>query len=228
MRPIYLLSRHTQASDAAMLFAQEVASAMSFNLSPLDFSTLRPEAPEALNQRVESEDVALLVIDLQQSNEIKLYLSVCRELRIPYVFVRPQHRVAFSRIGVPVTYLIEEKEKGPFAAAFARHMSSSLILYCPKDYGSKARKNIEAMQNLFHTMQLEAEERQTPKNSDKVEKYVTKQAKREHLDLVFVMASREYGLDDLFLGPKELHILQLASCPILLLNPRGDLYALCD
>ncbi len=47
-------------------------------------------------------------------------------------------------------------------------------------------------------------------------------------DLMVVTASRDYGLDDLIFGPAERYILLHSQVPVALLNPRGDLFSLCD
>ena len=36
------------------------------------------------------------------------------------------------------------------------------------------------------------------------------------------------SLDDIIFGPKEQHMVKKSEKPVLLVNPRGDLYALCD
>ena len=36
------------------------------------------------------------------------------------------------------------------------------------------------------------------------------------------------GLDDIIFGPKERKIIKNIDIPTMLINPRGDLYALCD
>ena len=46
-------------------------------------------------------------------------------------------------------------------------------------------------------------------------------------DIAIITASREYGLDDIIFGPKELHIIKKSEIPLMVLNPRGDLYVLC-
>jgi len=46
--------------------------------------------------------------------------------------------------------------------------------------------------------------------------------------MIIVSASRDYGLDDILFGPKEYHVVKKSDIPVLLVNPRGDLYALCD
>ena len=47
-------------------------------------------------------------------------------------------------------------------------------------------------------------------------------------DLLILTASRDYGLDDILFGPPELHAIRHALVPVLLVNPREDLFSLCD
>ena len=65
-------------------------------------------------------------------------------------------------------------------------------------------------------------------DSFSVEKEAVARAQREGYGVVIISASRDYGLDDLLLGPKELHLVRKSTVPLLLVNPRGDLYTLCD
>ena len=47
-------------------------------------------------------------------------------------------------------------------------------------------------------------------------------------DMIVWTASRDYGLDDLIFGPAERKLILRSVVPIALLNPRGDLFSLCD
>ena len=47
-------------------------------------------------------------------------------------------------------------------------------------------------------------------------------------DLLILTASRDYGLDDILFGPPERHAIRKSPVPVLLVNPREDLFSLCD
>ncbi|HLP04447.1 MAG TPA: hypothetical protein VK152_03360, partial [Paludibacter sp.] len=66
------------------------------------------------------------------------------------------------------------------------------------------------------------------KDSFRVEMEAVDMADYERAGLAIVSASRDYGLDDMLFGPKEFHVIKRSRVPVLLVNPRGDLYALCD
>lgn len=183
---------------------------------------------EPLEVWIEKADIALVVFEYTNVSDIKYFLKLCRNIRIPYVFVHQSHKISFNKIGVPVTFLVEEKEKGPFASAFGRLCNSHIILFEPKDYGSKALKNCEDISRLMSKFDFTYSRIKVKKDSFKIEKYIMKKSAFYDIDLLIVSASRSYGLDDILMGSKELHIIKKTSVPVMLINPRGDLYALCD
>ena len=46
--------------------------------------------------------------------------------------------------------------------------------------------------------------------------------------LLLLTASREYGLDDILFGPPERLAVRRSQVPVMLVNPRADLFSLCD
>lgn len=162
-------------------------------------------------------------------------LNACREERRPYVVVTDtMRRKPLHRVLVPVSMLEEETYKAEICTYLARKTGAHIVLLQAHDYGSKAKQNVqkivthirgiaertgetityevvEARKDSFHLMR-EAAERQ-----------------RDFLsDLIVLTASREYGLDDIIFGPQELHAIRRAQVPVMLINPRADLFSLCD
>ncbi|MDD3405578.1 MAG: hypothetical protein EOM76_01500 [Sphingobacteriia bacterium] len=177
---------------------------------------------------VNQYEPAMLVIELSENRKIQPYLSACRELRIPYCFVKPNQTIDFSNIAVPVSFLMEEKEKAPFAGLFGRFCQSKITIFEPKDYGTKAQENIQAFCTLFDSFQLKYTICKGKKDSFGIEQEITLAAPTNNFGIVIVSASREYGLDDILFGCKENKIIRKAQVPIMLINPRADLYTLCD
>ncbi len=105
---------------------------------------------------------------------------------------------------------------------------AEIILFPANDSGSKAKITTNKMEQLFDKFELRYITRKAEKDSFKVEKEAVQIAPKENIDIILISASREYGLDDLLFGPKEQHIIKASGTPVLLVNPRGDLYALCD
>ena len=129
---------------------------------------------------------------------------------------------------MPVSFLEEEVEKAQFASAFGRFCGSEVALLQANDYGSKAARNVERMKELFIKFSFTFSIRKAKKDSFKVDMESVQLAERENYGLLIASASREYGLDDIIFGPKERHMVKKSVKPVLLVNPRGDLYALCD
>lgn len=177
---------------------------------------------------MERIDASLVLVELTKNLSVQTYLNAFRDLRMPYLFVRQGQQPNFDKIALPVSFLMEEREKGPFASAFGRFFKSQLVIFQPKDYGSKALQNIEAIKSLLDSFQLAYELHKASKDSYGVEREAALWATNGNAGLVIISASREYGLDDLLFGSKERKIIARANVPVLVINPRADLYTLCD
>ncbi|MEI8085208.1 MAG: universal stress protein [Paludibacter sp.] len=176
-------------------------------------------------------DASFLFLQLtdSKSKSIRGLLDVCRDLRIPYVLFKDTFRALdLKKVILPIGFLEEELEKAQFASAFGRFCNSEIKMLLANDYGSKAATNAEKMQTLFDKFELNYTLEKATKDSFKVERESIQVAEKKGAGLIIVSASREYGLDDILFGPKEFHVVKKSPIPVLLVNPRGDLYALCD
>ena len=179
----------------------------------------------------ETEEVSFLFLQLTENNSksIKYYLKECRELRIPYVLFKDSFSfLNLQKVILPIGFLDEEMEKAQFASAFGRFCNSEIQMILANDYGSKAALNAEKMKQIFDKFDFSYHLEKASKDSFKVELESIQTAEKSQAGLIIVSASREYGLDDIIFGPKEYHVVKKSSLPVLLVNPRADLYALCD
>ncbi|MDD4990606.1 MAG: universal stress protein [Paludibacter sp.] len=179
----------------------------------------------------EELEVSFLFIQLmvEKTKTIRAVLSDCRELRIPYLFYKDSFKALdLSRVILPIGFLEEELEKAQFAAAFGRFCGSEIKMLLANDYGSKAATNAQKMKDLFDKFDFKYSLDKATKDSFKVEIESIQVAENYQAGLIIVSASRDYGLDDILFGPKEYHVIKKSDTPVLLVNPRGDLYALCD
>ncbi len=222
MRPILQITNNNKTS---LYVANTIAERMDFSVEEIRVSDL-----DNINTLIEDKDAALLIIGLNSDKEIQNYLNNCRELRIPYIFVKNEipNNFNIENILLPITNLEEEREKGPFTSSFARHFGCHITIYQPNDYGSKAATNIEAMKQLFNSFSLQYIVKKGKKDSNGIELEAGILNKNEQNNLLVISASRDYGLDDIIFGPKERKIIKNTNIPTMLINPRGDLYALCD
>jgi len=187
---------------------------------------------EELPDILEQMEAAFLIIELAPDScysKVQPMLNVCRPLRIPYIFVKSEmDKISLQQILVPVGFLVEEKEKGIFASKLARFCGSEITFLQSKDYGSRAARSIDQIKTIFDKLALECSVLQGNKDSFTIQKEAGLRASMGEADLVIITSSREYGLDDIFFGPQERKIITSSQVPVMVLNPRTDLYVLCD
>ena len=144
-----------------------------------------------------------------------------------------------SSILVPVTMLEEEVYKAEICTYLARKTGAHLILLRANDYGSKAKRNTQRIITHIQTIaertgdNITYEERVAKGDSFHIHKELhtyTSLPFREGrgVGLIILTASREYGLDDWLFGPPEQYVIRHSPVPVMLVNPRADLFSLCD
>lgn len=196
-----------------------------------EFRLIAEDEVENIAEFCQEVEASFLLVQLAdcKTNTIQKYLNSCRDLRIPYIFWKNDF-ISFEakKILVPVSFLEEEIEKAQFAAAFGRFFATQITVLQANDYGSKAKTTVEKMTAFFDKFSLNYQIRQAKKDSFKLEKETVEIVKAEDFDLLLISASRTYGLDDVIFGPQERKTIINSCIPVILVNPRADLYALCD
>lgn len=185
------------------------------------------------------------------ARDIQQHLNELREERRPYVFItntmniKPLHRIL-----VPVSMLEEETYKAEICTYLARKTGAHIILLQANDYGSHARQNVNRIVTHINAVNdklqhLSSNSNNAPttdvagtpisyeivparKNSFKLMQEAAERQRDFQHDLLVITASRDYGLDDLLFGPPERKAIQHALVPVMLVNPREDLFSLCD
>jgi len=166
---------------------------------------------------------------------IQQQLDACREERRPYVFITNTMTVKpLRRLLVPVTMLEEETYKAEICTYLARKTGAHIILLQANDYGSHARRNVNRIATHIKAVSeksgvaISYEIVTARKDSFSLVREAAERQRDFVPDLIVLTASREYGLDDILFGPPERKAIQKALVPVLLVNPREDLFSLCD
>ena len=172
---------------------------------------------------------------------IQQVLDACREERRPYLVTTPltYNLSPLTSILVPITMLEEEVYKAEICTYLARKTGAHLILLRANDYGSKAIKNTQRIITHIQTIAertgepITYEERVAKGDSFHIHKELpvlssTLQGGDRGRLLILLTASREYGLDDWLFGPPEQYVIRHSQVPVMLVNPRADLFSLCD
>lgn len=219
-------------SDAEIATREAEIKELTDRLSIVpDFLKVQKAGLKDMTDVCEANEVSFLFLQLTAngSKPIQTLLNACRELRIPYLLHKDNFELFdLKKVIMPVNFLEEEVEKAQFASAFGRFCNSEVTMLQANDYGSKAARNVERMKELFEKFTFSFSIEKAQKDSFKVDMEAVQLAEKDNYGLVIASASREYGLDDIIFGPKEQHMIKKTAKPVLLVNPRGDLYALCD
>ena len=174
----------------------------------------------------DNNDDIRLIECANRSRTIRQHLQECRDERRPYVFITPTMTIKpLHRLLVPVSMLEEETYKAEICTYIARHTGAHIILLQANDYGSRARQNVNRIDGR---QPVSYEIAQARKDSFSLVKEASERQRDFRHDLLVLTASRDYGLDDILFGPPEQHAIQRALVPVLLVNPREDLFSLCD
>ena len=172
---------------------------------------------------------------------IQQVLDACREERRPYVLIKKdlKEHSKLATILVPITMLEEEVYKAEICTYLARKTGAHIILLRANDYGSKAKRNTQRIITHIRTIcertgnKITYEEQVAKGDSFHIHKELASisynlQEKDKGGILILLTASREYGLDDWLFGPPEQYVIHHSSVPVMLVNPRSDLFSLCD
>lgn len=181
-----------------------------------------------------NEDIKLIEC-ANDRRVIQRHLNECREERRPYVFVTPTMTVKpLRRLLVPVSMLEEETYKAEICTYIARKTGAHIILLQANDYGSHARQNVNRIVTHIKAISdktgipISYEVVIAHKDSFSLVREASERQRDFQHDLLILTASRDYGLDDILFGPPERKAIQRALVPVMLVNPREDLFSLCD
>lgn len=183
---------------------------------------------DGVNEAVVSQDCVMVVWQIpQRKKALQAFLNAARNWRIPYFFI-PENLVEISinKVYMPLSYLIEDREKGVWAKSLNRVFNVEFILLKPNDKGSRATKNCEYVSSFMGKNDISHAIVDSKRPSFKIDAELVAKV-HNPADLIILTASREYGLDDLIFGPRERKNIRKSRVPLMLLNPRGDLYVLC-
>ena len=181
-----------------------------------------------------NDDIRLVECE-NKARIIQQQLNACRDERRPYVFITNTMTIKpLRRLLVPVSMLEEETYKAEICTYLARKTGAHIILLQANDYGSHARQNVNrivthikgVMERTGETISYEVA--QAKKNSFKLMQEAAERQRDFRHDLLILTASRDYGLDDILFGTPERKAIQRALVPVMLVNPRDDLFSLCD
>jgi len=210
------------------------------NNLPITYAALKGKTQMIINALPEMIGAVIIVaqMDAHASRKSPLHpkriLNDFSECKIAYLTVqeslspaRIPHHVAFS-----IDYHKESKEKFVWASYFARFGDCQLtaIHYDYKDEGLKykCKANVKFMSKLYDSLDVRFEELSIPRTGAYTDCAIFKQ-KPLDFDLMVSVTTKEKDMIEYFTGTQENRtIANKDRIPVLFLNPREDIYVLCD
>jgi hypothetical protein len=202
---------------------------------------IRGKPSAMINNIIGSINAIVLVAGLNPVNRTPLHyfspnslVTEYRELRIPLLIVQNKMPDAqtFRQIILPVDFSKESKEKASWAGYFSKlHHSAVTIVHTSYNDGffaAQLRNNLILIKKLFNTLNAAFEIHKAEKVKYGIDRYGVSYAKMKGAGMIIIMATKEMGIDDFFLGPREKRIIiNEDQLPVMMINPRDDLYVPC-
>jgi hypothetical protein len=138
-----------------------------------------------------------------------------------------------EKIVVPVDLRKENNDSGIWASYFGRFHKSEVLMLAANDKNSQNRKlvtaNIAFISTLLKKFSIVQKVLRGEKGSFGIQFEALDLAKKTGADLLITTGSSTITLLDLIIGLPEQKLIQNANgLPILIINPRRDMYVMCD
>ncbi|HNW91016.1 MAG TPA: universal stress protein [Bacteroidales bacterium] len=200
----------------------------------------RDEADIVVNKIYERINAIAMIAGLNPEKQPTHYFSPgsvvtdFRNLRIPIIVVHDilPRKSLFSGMILPLDFNRESKEK----AAWVGHIStlnktSVRILtrhYKDTYFAASLRNNLALVMKLYKNLNVDYRVVCEAGIKSDIDKYAVDYAWYNNGEMIVLMATKELAADDLLFGLKEKKIIaNKYKLPIMLINPRDDLYLPC-
>ncbi len=185
-------------------------------------------------------EAASVIMTMEKNSRIRFYKDVqfikeTKQFKMPFLMVHSQepHPEQSKIIYLPIGFRKEEKEKLVWASYFGRFNHSKIVLLKAKESDSTARARVQAhilfAKKLFDQFNLDYDIIASTKNSFGITKEALQFAHYEKKGIVMICTTKHYGPEEEIIGPPELKFIKnREQVPVFCVNPRQDLYVLCE
>lgn len=159
------------------------------------------------------------------------------QCKIAYLTVQPnlKNTFSFQHVALRIDYNKESKEKLIWSSYFARFNNSNLhVLHEEyKDSGLRTKfdNNMVFLHKFFSNLNVSYQQEVMPSTGNFLDSLAAKQANDKCYDLMVCVTTdtRELDVLDWIIGRPENRVIKNRErLPILFINPRDDIYVLCD
>lgn len=222
---ILVLSLNLIADMMLVASSEKLANQLSLESKLVEINSLAEI--QFCSDKFEANFLFIQLPNFNSRNLFKVF-KACKELRIPYVLYHSKfQQINFRRLLMPVHFLVEEKGKAQYASTLSRFCGTEITILQANDYGSRAETHTIQIVDMLSKLNVELKILKGKKDSFKIDREAVKMSVNSY-DCIILSASRDFALDDVIFGPPEVKNTKISPVPIIWVNPRGDLYALCD
>lgn len=194
--------------------------------------TLKGNLEQNITRIAEDYDGIMMVLT---SDSLKPKIRALQQSQIPFLFVKgssPQS-LRYDRLILPVDYRKVMKDTSLWASYFGRFNQSEINVFCArernKDNAIMVKKNRKFIEQLLYKLELEVNFESAQKGSFGLPFEALKQCKDNENNLLIIPASQQVSLIDLIIGLPETKLVgQAGETPVMCINPKRDMYILCD
>lgn len=194
--------------------------------------TLKGDLSDTITRIAEEYDGIMLVL----SNEnIKPKVKALQLSQIPFLFVsgnQPQS-LRYDNVLLPLDFRKVMKDTSLWASYFGRFNQSTIQVLAANDKNNSnavlVQKNQKFTEQLLFKLQVDVSFLKANKNSYSLHSEALERSQKDEHNLIIIPASQQVNLIDLMIGLPETKLLKKAgSVPIMFINPKRDMYILCD
>lgn len=196
-------------------------------------SVLLAGNPENYMDELADDYEAILVVT--RISRYKALSKILRESPIPMLFIdENQTEIGdYKQVVLPIDVRKESKDAILWSSYFARFNQSTVRVVSAADKAKEnalsVAGNLLSLKNLFGKFNLRADYIKGEKGSLQIQFEALDVARHSNSDLLIILGSSYISVFDWLLGLPEKKILNRANgLPVLVINPRKDMYILCD
>lgn len=194
--------------------------------------TLKGNLEQNVSRIAEEYDAIIMVLT---SDNLKAKVRALQESQIPFLFVKGNSAksLRYDQVLLPVDYRKVMKDTSLWASYFARFNQSEIDVFCARETNKEnqtmVKKNMKFIEQLLLKLELDVNFSNAQKGSFGLPFEALDKCKNDGHNLMIIPASQHISLLDLMIGlPETKLIRQAAEIPVMCINPKRDMYILCD
>ncbi|WP_163714794.1 hypothetical protein [Mangrovibacterium lignilyticum] len=194
--------------------------------------TLKGSLSQTVNRIAEEYDGIMLVLPVEN---LKPKIQALQESQIPFLFVNGSdaETLRYDRLVLPVDFRKVMKDTSLWASYFGRFNQSAIEVLTSREKNASnqvmVKKNRKFIEQLLFKLQVNVVFKDAQKGSFGLPYEALDRCLSDAHNLMIIPASQHISLLDLMVGlPETKLIKQAGKIPVMCINPKRDMYILCD